>query len=358
MNNKLNPGQTVGLIGVDFYTEELSGAFKAAGYRVKQLSPKDTSSKKLIDFAKQVDRLICADFPEDPEDLDCVADQLIQDTLPFVMAQDRLLFKNFLDEANINTQPYATILSEEDVYENVKSIGFPCALRSNQGSDDLHLIYEASEIADAFAQLPPGPAILEAWIPLDTEIALTISRSISGHLHIVSLFEVVRIDTKAALYITVPRIEAEWLEACEEVGRQFVNELRGAGLFTLRLLMTSTGVIYVHHVKCRPELNHYPKNMYGQSLPLLEQVSIFTDNQRLSASERQQQSVVILPIYKKQVAKALELVSNHPQMNIQFYHDDWLQAEADEKVAEVSVVTEHITDMLSQMSSTFFHESL
>ena len=48
------------------------------------------------------------------------------------ITQDRLLERAFFEQLNINVAPYATIVSLDDVYQAVSSIGYPCILKPIQ----------------------------------------------------------------------------------------------------------------------------------------------------------------------------------------------------------------------------------
>src|SRR5699024_12671613 len=45
------------------------------------------------------------------------------------LMQDRLLERTFFEQINVNIAPYSTIVSLDDIYQAISSIGFPCVLK-------------------------------------------------------------------------------------------------------------------------------------------------------------------------------------------------------------------------------------
>lgn len=351
MKNSLYPGAKIGLIGSGYYTEELARAFENSGYVVKILSDKKLQLEQVEQLASEVERAVCTVEKIDVELLEPLGDKLLQDPALLLMTQDRLLFKNFLDEKNINTQPYTTIFSEEDIYQAVDSLGFPLVLRSNQNVAEPIFIHEEAEISEAFAKLVPGPAVLEAWVPIDTEIAMTVSRSGNGKIRVLSKLEVIRRGGQISQYLTNPRMNEEWDAACQEVAEKFSNGIKGEEVFTLELLITSAGVIYLHNVKTKADLIHYPQNIYGRMIPLVEQVRLTVGKRWKGLTYKPATDFVILPILYRQIDEALKMVADHPEWDLSFIQRDWQQAEPQEKVAELMIATEHVQETLAAISN-------
>src|SRR5699024_8964407 len=93
------------------------------------------------------------------------------------VSQDRMLQKAFLESVRVNIAPFATIVTIDDIREAVKSIGFPCVLKANSTNErfkEHHLIYGEEDIVKAEEFLKHGTCVLEAWIPFDKEVCVSI----------------------------------------------------------------------------------------------------------------------------------------------------------------------------------------
>lgn len=351
MNDKLLPGQTIGLVGKNYYGQELKRALQQSGYRVQHEALHDLNETSFQKLIQQVDRLFyCTDhLPLEWLD-DATSAKSLQDSSVLAMLQDRILFKNFLDDLNVNTQPYAVILAKEDIAEVIDSIGFPCVLKSNQDLSEQYFIYEDTDITEVYDQLPEGPAILEAWIPLDTELAVVFSRSERGAVHIISSVEVVRRSGRVAQYITAPRMEASWLAECEEVTRQFAEDLAGAGVYHLKLLISAAGVIYVHGLSAVPPLVHFPEDGYGDSLILSEQVRLLAKEPFVMQQADLSAQYVILPLQRQQIERAFSVIMDHPQWRLKFTSRDWTEVAPTAKVADIIIRADQLQEVLAEIS--------
>lgn len=86
---------------------------------------------------------------------------------------------------NINIAPYATIVSLEDVYQAVSSIGYPCVLKPIQkgfGPKRQQIIRKQTDIAKCADIIDMGTYILESWIPYNKELSVIMTRDYDGNL--------------------------------------------------------------------------------------------------------------------------------------------------------------------------------
>ena len=158
--NALYPGATLGIIGLDRNGSTLITAAKRAGFNVgvyvdhaqpsltKQadftISGAYNNQEKLTMFAQTCDAIIYANDLIDSSVLRYLSRDtyLPQGVNALEIVQDRLMERAFLDQINVNVAPYVTVISLDDVYQSIDSIGYPAILKPIQTA--------ASKMLDAF----------------------------------------------------------------------------------------------------------------------------------------------------------------------------------------------------------------
>ena len=202
----LFPGDTLGIIGGNPNGIMLARTAKKMGFTVVvycsdesnpvlaeadvKMVGKLNEKTKLQDFAQRCDLVTYTS-----ETIDVEAVKFLQrftrvpqgsDTLE--ITQDRLLERAFFEQLNINVAPYATIVSLDDVYQAVSSIGYPCILKPIQkgfGKHRKQIIKKQTDIAECADIIDLGTYILESWIPYEKELSLTLARDKDGNLSLI-----------------------------------------------------------------------------------------------------------------------------------------------------------------------------
>lgn len=108
------------------------------------------------------------------------------------VAQDRLLEKTFFNELGIETAPFATIDSLEDLQQAMPSIGYPAILKSRRlGYDGKgQVVIKASEqLAEAWDAMQGAASIIEGFVPFRREVSIIAARRPSGDIAFYPLSE-------------------------------------------------------------------------------------------------------------------------------------------------------------------------
>ena len=193
--NLLSQGKTLGIIGLTQKDWPLLVAAKKlrlnVGAYVDHSQPQLT---KLADFTivgNYRDRDKLTEFGQN-SDLVIYASSLIasvainyltnftqvpQGVAALEIVQDRLMERAFLDEINVNVSPYVTVISLDDVYQSIDSIGYPAVLKPIQrglGEQSLRINHQSDiDYGDDYIQ--GGAYLLESWIDHNTEYSLTVA---------------------------------------------------------------------------------------------------------------------------------------------------------------------------------------
>ena len=272
MPEKHYPGATVGIIGSSVHAALLAQAAGKLGYRVASLvlNPENLvrqfatwqtvaeayDEATLRFFAGRIDAVIV-----EPGLLSNLAFKVLADITDVslsedlrAIATDRLIEKAYLDEKRCLVAPFAMVTSLEDVKEAVEFIGFPCYLKYTQRHIEAvsnHLIlYSEADYEVAQAKIALGTCILEAWIPSEKVVSLSVVRNERGELLVYPPFEQVQSSAVSGTQVRYPvKLYEEVEREIRRLGRYLVETLALVGCMTIDFLVTSAGVVYINSVE-------------------------------------------------------------------------------------------------------------
>lgn len=272
MPEKHYPGETVGIIGSSISSALLAQAAGKLGYRVgslviepdnpvKQFSSWQTVSENLDEvtlrhFAGRVDVLITEKGLLSNEDFHVVkeiTDVTFSEDL-ISITTDRLIEKVYLDSLQLLVAPFSLVTSLSDLQEAVEYIGFPCIIKSTNRhlphANESVVLYSESEFDIAKEKIEQSTCIVEAWIPAEKKVLLTLVRNERGELLIYPIFELVRGGLERGNQIRYPvslhsAIEHEILR----IGKLIATSLGLIGSLTVEFFITSAAVVYVNEAQ-------------------------------------------------------------------------------------------------------------
>ena len=272
MPEKHYPGATLGIIGSSVHAALLAQAAGKLGYRVASLvlNPENLvrqfatwqtvaeayDEATLRFFAGRIDTVIV-----EPGLLSNLAFKVLADITDVslsedlrAIATDRLIEKAYLDEKRCLVAPFAMVTSLEDVKEAVEFIGFPCYLKYTQRHIEAvsnHLIlYSEADYEAAQAKIALGTCILEAWIPSEKVVSLSVVRNERGELLVYPPFEQVQSSAVSGTQVRYPvKLHEEVEREIRRLGRYLVETLALVGCMTIDFLVTSAGVVYINSVE-------------------------------------------------------------------------------------------------------------
>jgi 5-(carboxyamino)imidazole ribonucleotide synthase len=200
---KLNPGDTIGILGGGQLGRMLAMAAARLGLRCHVFSPDPDSPafdvvlnatcaeyadvEALELFANDVD-IITYEFENVP-----AASALIlaarRPVLPerkiLETTQDRLIEKDFVKGLGIGTAEYADVTSAATLRAAIGKIGLPAVIKTRRFGYDgkgQAIIREGDDPDQIWEDLATKSAILEAFIPFEREVSVIAARSASGQV--------------------------------------------------------------------------------------------------------------------------------------------------------------------------------
>jgi 5-(carboxyamino)imidazole ribonucleotide synthase len=200
---KLNPGDTIGILGGGQLGRMLATAAARLGLRCRVFSPDpdspafdvvmDATCAEYADvealelFAADVD-VITYEF----ENVPAASAMILAARRPVLpnrnileTTQDRLAEKDFVRQLGIGTADYADVSSVASLRAAIARIGLPAVLKTRRFGYDgkgQSIIRESDDSEQIWEDLATKSAILEAFIPFEREISVIAARSAGGQV--------------------------------------------------------------------------------------------------------------------------------------------------------------------------------
>lgn len=267
-NSILNPGGTLGIIGSSINGVGLVIAARNAGINVGVYGDNEnTETMELADFrvvGALNDQQQLQNFAERCDMVTYESETIDASVVNFLAAhtkvpqgadaleimQDRSLERAFFSQLNLNVAPSATIVSLDDVYQAIGSIGYPSILKPIQkglGQNRQLVIKTQSDIVKAADLLDWGTYLLESLIPFEKELSVFVAKSATS----TEFFPIVenRYRQHELIAAIVPaQIDAAVNDEMMRITKEISDNLSYTGIFEVAFFLTKSGNLYVKRV--------------------------------------------------------------------------------------------------------------
>lgn len=263
------PGSTLGIIGINRNGAALIAAAKKAGFNVGVYVDRSQPSvtkmadftivgamndrAKLTQFGEACDAIIYQTPNVDSRVLHFLSQYAVipQGINALEIVQDRLMERAFLDQVNINIAPYVTVVSLDDVYQSIDSIGYPALLKPIQRGigENSMLIERQSDITRAADFIDTGTYLLESWIEHTNEYTM-IAATDGKDTEIFPLAQLHYNDKRQLISVATPaNIHDDMLKEMQRIVKSVAASLEYRGVFSVNFYVTSTGTLYVKNIE-------------------------------------------------------------------------------------------------------------
>ncbi|HYP24669.1 MAG TPA: 5-(carboxyamino)imidazole ribonucleotide synthase [Actinomycetota bacterium] len=255
--------ETVGILGAGQLGRMLAVAASRLGLRTHVYAPDPDpiaaqvanamtsapyeDATALSEFADAVD-VVTYEFENVPaEALDQLesARKLLPRRNALTISQDRLLEKDFLNDAGLTTAPYANVETESDAAEAATKVGSPSIMKTRRlgydGKGQVRLD-RPEDAAPAWTELGNVPCIVEGFVDYRCEISVIAARSLRGEVVCFEPGENVHRDGILRT-TTIPAAisEAERAEALSAAST-ILQRLDYVGVMGIELFVTADGL--------------------------------------------------------------------------------------------------------------------
>ncbi|MDF9444289.1 ATP-grasp domain-containing protein, partial [Limosilactobacillus mucosae] len=167
------------------------------------------------------------------------------------IVQDRLMERAFLDQINVNVAPYVTVISLDDVYQSIDSIGYPAILKPIQRGIGEHSmkITKQSDITRAADFINAGTYLLESWIDHTAEYTMLAATDGQDTQVFPAVELMLNADEKLIGVKAPANLNADISREMERIVTSVAENLQYRGVFRVDFYVTATGNLYVHGIE-------------------------------------------------------------------------------------------------------------
>jgi 5-(carboxyamino)imidazole ribonucleotide synthase len=171
------------------------------------------------------------------------------------ISQDRLLEKQFLNDAGIATSPWAAVYDEAGLTAAIQGLGLPAVLKTTRFGYDgkgQTMLRAPEDAALAFAALSPKPLVLEGFVDFAAEISVMVVRGADGAVVAYDAVENRHKHHILDLTFAPAPLPLALLEETGNIARTIAEKLGLIGLLGVEMFVTADGKLLVNEIAPRP----------------------------------------------------------------------------------------------------------
>ena len=273
MERPLLPGGTIGILGGGQLGRMSAIAARRMGYKVKTFDPSaqacaaaiadDHTAAEWNDpaaltrFAQGCGRITLEFENIPPATVEFVAQSIPSHPSANVLAicQNRRREKEFLRASGIPCANFAVVSSLAELQAAVRTIGFPCVLKTADfgydGKGQVKLPTAAADLAAAWNKIGGGVGVLEAWVPFQLEISVLVARTVDGRTAVYDAAENLHRNHILHLSLSPARISAATATEARTLALGIAEQIGLVGLLAVEMFVQD-GRIVVNELAPRP----------------------------------------------------------------------------------------------------------
>lgn len=276
------PPSTLGILGGGQLGRMFAVAARTMGYRVMVLDPDpDSPAAALADIHlcagyrdhAALERMgrACAAVTTEFENIPADSLEFLAQFCPVrpgatavAVAQDRRREKTFLQSHGFSTAPFAAVENYGDLAVAFQCVGAPALLKTaHMGYDGKgqERINSHAELRAAFERLGAAPCVLEAWLPLRTEISVVVARGADGQSVAFPAAENRHANGILDISVAPAPVARELSEQALDAATAIAAALDYCGVLAVEFFVLDNGQLLVNEIAPRPHNSgHYTLN--------------------------------------------------------------------------------------------------
>jgi len=273
MERPLFPGGTIGILGGGQLGRMSALAARRLGYKVRTFDPSASAcaagvadehitaewndTAALQRFASGCGR-ITLEF----ENIPPATVEFLTKSVPchpsanvLAICQNRRREKEFLRASGIPCANFAVVSSLIELQAAVKSIGFPCVLKTADfgydGKGQVKLPTAEADLKAAWEKIGATVGVLEGWVPFQMEISVLVARTVDGRTAVYDPAENIHRNHILHLSISPARISESTSKEAKDLAVSIAEKINLVGLLAVEMFVKE-GRIIVNELAPRP----------------------------------------------------------------------------------------------------------
>ncbi|GEL08574.1 5-(carboxyamino)imidazole ribonucleotide synthase [Salisediminibacterium halotolerans] len=279
-DQRIEPGQTIGILGGGQLGRMMALAAKAMGYRTATLEPKaDSPCAQVSDtevIADYTDRNGAARLAALSDVLTYEFENIDSDTASWLewetylpqggdllaITQDRWQEKKAVRSFGVPTVPYKTAETADELQKAVEELGTPCVMKTARGGYDgkgQQVITDRTDLTEVWSEMEASrPFVIEAWIPFKAEVSVVVTRTAAGEAAAFPPAENIHKNGILHTSIVPARLEPKVIDHAKKTALLLAESFHLIGTLAVEMFVTDDGFLYVNELAPRPHNSgHY-----------------------------------------------------------------------------------------------------
>lgn len=173
------------------------------------------------------------------------------------LAQDKLLARRTLEGAGFPVPAYAPAdAGDLDAVQAFAALfGWPIVAKARHGGYDGRGVTVLHDVAAARAALAASPAagwVLEAHVPIATELAVLVARRPAGFTAIYPVVETHQSDGMCRELVMPARVPSDVADTAARLAKSIADGIEASGILAVELFLTPDGDLLVNELAARP----------------------------------------------------------------------------------------------------------
>lgn len=167
---------------------------------------------------------------------------------------DKLNQRQHFRDHQIPTPKFYSVDTDLELLASAEHLGYPLVLKARRHGYDgkgTWVIANQIELRSAWESMQKAPAIAEAFIPFERELAVIVARSQSGEMVIYPVVETLQTNQVCRRTIAPARVDATISQQVETIAKQIVTTLDAIGVFGIEFFLTAKGEVTVNEIAPR-----------------------------------------------------------------------------------------------------------
>jgi 5-(carboxyamino)imidazole ribonucleotide synthase len=169
------------------------------------------------------------------------------------LAQDKLHARETMQRLGIPVPAFSGVTDADDVARFAEAHGWPVVLKARSGGYDGRGVWVLDDLAavqDVLAH--DGDYLVEALVPIATELAVVTARRPSGEQGTYPVVETIQEDGICNELVMPARVPDEVADAARDLADGLVEDIDATGIVAVELFLTETGELVVNELALRP----------------------------------------------------------------------------------------------------------
>jgi 5-(carboxyamino)imidazole ribonucleotide synthase len=167
---------------------------------------------------------------------------------------DKLNQRQHFREHHIPTPEFYSVETELELLAAAEKLSYPLVLKARRHGYDgkgTWVIADEIELRSAWESMHQVPAIAEAFIPFERELAVIAARSESGEITIYPVVETLQTNQVCRRTIAPARVNSTISKKVETIAQKIVTTLDAIGIFGIEFFLTAEGEVSVNEIAPR-----------------------------------------------------------------------------------------------------------